>query len=217
MNTLHGRSIRRNIILMCLVSVLSFSAYSAPVKKTLIVYFSQPENINLDGADGSSGASVLIRNNHRLGATQYIAQVIQQHTHGELFRIETAKPYPLEHEPLIRYAEQEQKNNVHPELKTKLENISEYDVIFIGYPNWWYNMPMAIYSFFEQNDFSGKTIIPFTTHGGSGFSSSITQIKNLQPNANVVSNGLAISREDVGDDDTEENVIEWLDDLSLSK
>lgn len=215
MSTLRFRSMIKSTLFILLVSIFSCNAFAAPTKKSLVIYFTQPENVNLDGADGSSGASVIVRNNQRLGATEYIAKIIQQRTHSDLLRIETMKPYPLDHEPLIRYAEQEQRDHVHPALKTNPQNIADYDVIYIGYPNWWYNMPMAIYSLFEQNDFSSKTIVPFTTHGGSGFSNSINEIKKLQPHANVISNGLAIPRGNVGDADTEANIIKWLDDLSL--
>lgn len=215
MSTLRFRSMIKSTLFILLVSIFSCNAFAAPTKKSLVIYFTQPENVNLDGADGSSGASVIVRNNQRLGATEYIAKIIQQHIHSDSFRIETVKPYPLDHEPLIRYAEQEQRDRVHPALKTNPQNIADYDVIYIGYPNWWYNMPMVIYSLFEQNDFSGKTIVPFTTHGGSGFSNSINEIKKLQPHANVISDGLVISRGDVGDADTEANIVKWLDDLSL--
>lgn len=215
MNTSHYRLIIRNMFFIVLVTMFSSHVFAAQQKKSLIVFFSQPENVELDGVDGSSGASVIVKNNHILGATQYIARIIQQHIHGDLFRIETVKPYPRDHEPLIQYAEQEQKDHQHPALKAKPENIANYDVIYIGYPNWWYNMPMPIYSFFEQNDFSGKTIVPFNTHGGSGFSNSINEIRQLQPHANVISKGLAIPRGNVSDSDTEAKVIEWLDNLAL--
>ncbi len=181
--------------------------------KTLIVYFSQPETIDSTDVDGFSGASVVMKNGKTSGSTEYIAQIIQKQTHGDLFRIETVKPYPLIHEPLIRYAEQEQRDNIHPELKNKLNNINDYDVVFIGYPIWWYKMPMALYTFFDQYDLSSKTIIPFTTHGGSHFSGSIQEIKRLEPKANVIDDGLDISRNDVADNDTEEKIIKWLNNL----
>lgn len=186
-------------------------------KKALIVYFSQPENIDLKDTDGFSGASVLVKNNQVLGSTQYIAQIIQQQTQGDLFRIETVNTYPSQHEPLIRYAEKEQQDNVRPVLKAKIENLADYDTVYIGYPIWWYKMPMVLYSFLEQHDLSGKTLIPFTTHGGSRFSDSIREITRLQPRAQVITKGLAISRSDIADDDTEADVIDWLNDLPVEK
>ncbi|WP_316675272.1 flavodoxin [uncultured Tolumonas sp.] len=217
MRIVHFKSAIKSIALIFLTSVFCFNALAEQAsikgKKTLVVYFSQPENINPTDVDGRTGASVIVKNDKTLGSTQYIASIIQKQTQGDLFRIETVTPYPLEHEPLIRFAEKEQQENVHPALKNKLNNLNDYDVVFIGYPIWWYKMPMALYSFFDQYDFNGKTIIPFTTHGGSHFSGSISEIKRLEPNANILSDGLAISRNDVADNDTEKDVIEWLNDL----
>ncbi len=160
---------------------------------------------------------MLVKNNQVLGSTQYIAQIIQQQTKGDLFRIETVNTYPSQHEPLIRYAEKEQQDNVRPVLKAKIENLADYDTVYIGYPIWWYKMPMVLYSFLEQHDLSGKTLIPFTTHGGSRFSDSIREITRLQPRAQVITKGLAISRSDIADDDTKADVIDWLNDLPVAK
>ena len=85
--------------------------------------------------------------------------------------------------------------------------MADYDVIFLGYPNWWGDMPMIIYSFLEQYDLSGKTVIPFNTHGGSGFSSTISTIRQLEPQANVL-NGLSISRNDI--QDAEQEIVTWV-------
>lgn len=104
-----------------------------------------------------------------LGNNQYIAQLIQQEVGGDLFRIETVQEYPGSHEPLLEFAYNELSENARPELATQIENLDSYSVIFLGYPNWNADLPMPLYTFLEQYDFSGKTIIPFTTHGGSGF------------------------------------------------
>ncbi|MCO7510359.1 flavodoxin [Serratia fonticola] len=214
MNTLRFTSLTKYLILFLAFTVSSVNAKDEAVdgntRRILIVYFSQPEDVKLDGVDGISGASVLQKNSVVLGSTQYVAQIIQKETGGDLFRIETVKPYPNQHDPLLKYAEQEVKYGVRPELKEKIENLAEYEQIFIGYPIWWYKMPMAMYSFFEQHDFSGKKLIPFTTHGGSRFSDSLREIKRLQPNAQLVIQGLAISRNDVTDEDTPTEIINWL-------
>lgn len=210
----------KNIFIFLLITIFSLKAVAEQntkeFKRTLVVYFSQPEKTDLQDTDGFSGASVLVKNNQVLGSTQYIAQIIQQQTRGDLFRIETVNPYPLDHEPLIRYAEKEQQNNDRPVLKAKVDNLTDYDTVFIGYPNWWYKMPMVLYSFLEQHDLKGKTIIPFTTHGGSRFSDSIQEITRLQPQAKVITDGLAISRGDVADDDTVSEVTDWLNDLPVN-
>ena len=132
-----------------------------------------------------------------MGATEYVARVIQDNTGGDLFQIETEQTYPGTHDPLVDQAADEQDENARPALKTTIDNLDDYDVIFLGYPNWWGDMPMPLYTFLEAYDFSDKTIIPFNTHGGSRFSSTISTIEELQPNATVIEDGLTISRNDV--------------------
>ncbi|CAI1683821.1 flavodoxin [Serratia fonticola] len=214
MNTLRFTSLTKYLILFLAFTVSSVNAKDEAVdgnmRRILIVYFSQPEDVKLDGVDGISGASILQKNSVVLGSTQYVAQIIQKETGGDLFRIETVKPYPRQHDTLLKYAEQEVKDGARPELKEKIPNLADYNQVFVGYPIWWYKMPMVMYSFFEQHDFSGKTLIPFTTHGGSRFSDSLREIKRLQPNAQLVTQGLAISRDDVTDDDTPTEIRNWL-------
>lgn len=181
----------------------------------LVVYFSQPEDVSLDGIDAVSGASVLQKNQQRLGATQYIAQLIKEKVGADLYRIEPEQPYPRVHEPLVDFAEQEKKDNVRPAIKESLPNLEQYDTVFVGYPIWWYRMPMILYTFWEENDFSGKTIVPFSTHGGSRLSGSVREIRKLQPNAHVVTDAFTISRDDVADSSTPDEVYEWLDEIKV--
>ena len=173
----------------------------------LIAYFSVPENVATDGIDANSGASIVVKNKDVLGNMQYMAMTIQEAIGGELFRIETKEKYPLEHETLVNQAKEEQNEEVRPELATHIENVEQYDMIFLGYPNWWGYMPQPLYTFLEEYDFSGKTIIPFNSHGGSGFSNTIEEIKKLQPNATVKDDGLSISRNDVAD--SEQEITDW--------
>lgn len=173
----------------------------------LIAYFSVPENVDTDGIDANSGASIVVKNKDVLGNMQYMAMTIQEAIGGELFRIETTEEYPLEHETLVNQAKEEQNEDVRPELATYIENVEQYDIIFLGYPNWWGDMPQPLYTFLEEYDFSGKTIIPFNSHGGSGFSNTIEEIKKLQPNASVRDDGLCISRNDVAD--SEQEITDW--------
>ena len=126
----------------------------------LIAYFSVPENVDTDGIDANSGASIVVKNKDVLGNMQYMAMTIQEAIGGELFRIETKEKYPLEHETLVNQAKEEQNEEVRPELATHIENVEQYDIIFLGYPNWWGDMPQPLYTFLEEYDFSGKTIIP---------------------------------------------------------
>lgn len=173
----------------------------------LIAYFSVPENVDTDGIDANSGASIVVKNKDVLGNMQYMAMTIQEAIGGELFRIETKEKYPLEHETLVNQAKEEQNEEVRPELAIHIENVEQYDIIFLGYPNWWGDMPQPLYTFLEEYDFSGKTIIPFNSHGGSGFSNTIEEIKKLQPNATVKDDGLSISRNDVAD--SEQEITDW--------
>ena len=138
------------------------------------------------GVDASSGASRVIAEGKLYGATEYIAMEIASLTGGELFQIKTNFEYPGNHKELIDYAKKEAENKNYPKIANKIENFNQYDVIFVGYPNWWYDMPMVIYSFFEDYDFSGKTIISFCTHGGSGFSQSVETITKLEKDAKVI-------------------------------
>lgn len=173
----------------------------------LIAYFSVPENVDTDGIDANSGASIVVKNKDVLGNMQYMAMTIQEAIGGELFRIETKEKYPLEHETLVNQAKEEQNEEVRPKLATHIENVEQYDMIFLGYPNWWGDMPQPLYTFLEEYDFSGKTIIPFNSHGGSGFSNTIEEIKKLQSNATVRDDGLSISRNDVAD--SEQEITDW--------
>lgn len=110
-------------------------------------------------------------------------------------------------------AAEEQDEEARPELAAQIENPDQYDTILLGYPNWWGDMPMPLYTFLEEYDFSGKTIIPFTAHGGSGFSDTVSTIADLQPDAEVSDSGLSISRNDVADAESEIN--SWAEGLRL--
>lgn len=176
----------------------------------LIAYFSVPET---DGVDAVAGASRVVVDGDVLGNTQYIAQLIQQQTGGDLFRIETVQKYPGSHDPLLEFAYNERAEGARPELAEQMENLDSYDIVFLGYPNWNADLPMPLYTLLEQTDLSGKTIVPFTTHGGSGFSRTIQTIQELQPNATVVSDGLSISRNSVAQ--AEGDVASWVSGLGL--
>ncbi len=171
----------------------------------LIAYFSVPET---DGVDTVAGASRVVVDGEVLGNNQYIAQLIQQEVGGDLFRIETVQEYPGSHDPLLEFAYNERAEDARPELATQIENLDSYSVIFLGYPNWNADLPMPLYTFLEEYDFSGKTIIPFTAHGGSGFSRTIQTIQQLQPGAAVIEDGLSISRNRVSD--AQGDVAEWV-------
>lgn len=179
----------------------------------LIAYFSVPEDVDAEGIDADAGASIVVDDGQVKGNLEYSAGVIQQTTGGDLLRIETVDQYPLDHETLVDQAADEQDQEARPELASQIENVDQYDTILLGYPNWWGDMPMPLYTFLEENDLAGKTIIPFTVHGGSGFSDTVDTIAQLQPDAQVSSDGLSISRNDVAD--AADEITSWAEGLGL--
>lgn len=146
------------------------------------------------------------------GNTETVANYIHEEIGGDIVKLETVQTYPEDYDELVDYAREEQRDNTRPELETAIENIEQYDTIFLGYPNWWGDMPMPIYSFLDQYDLSNKTIAPFITHGGSGLSGTPANIANEEPDA-VVTEGLAINGDDV--DDCQDEVNEWLNELNF--
>lgn len=188
------------------------TAESTSSSHILVAYFSLPET---DGVDASSGASRVVIDGELKGAMQYMAEVIAGTTGGELFRIETVQTYPSDHSPLIEQAKEEQNQNARPELAAHIENPEDFDIIYLGYPNWWADMPQALYTFLEEYDFSGKTIIPFNSHGGSRFSRTIETIQEMQPTANVITNGFTVSRDNVAS--CADDLNEWVNHLPIDQ
>lgn len=125
------------------------------------------------------------------GNTQVAAGMIRELTGADLFKIEQVQPYSKNYNECIGQAQSDQKRDARPELKDYLQDIDSYDVIYLGFPNYWGTMPMAVFTFLEHYNFSGKKIKPFCTHEGSGMGSSVSDIKKLCPDA-VVEEGLAI-------------------------
>ena len=181
----------------------------------LVVYFSMPETTNPDeNSMTEERNSTVIIDGEVLGNTQYVAYVIQENTGADLFRIEPEVPYPTDHDTLVDQAAEEQDNGARPAIKDTIENFDQYDTVFVGYPNWWGDMPMILYTFFDTYDFSGKTIIPFNTHGGSGFSNTINTIAELEPNATIYEDGFTVSRNNV--QEAEPDILAWLNELGYS-
>lgn len=126
-----------------------------------------------------------------IGNTEVAAGIIKELTDADLFKMEQVQAYSKDYNECIEQAQDDQKRNARPELKDYPKSIEEYDEIYLGFPNYWSTMPMAVFTFLEHFDFSGKTIHPFCTHEGSGMGSSEKDIKRLCPNAKV-EKGLAI-------------------------
>ncbi len=146
------------------------------------------------------------------GNTSIIAHMIAEQIGADLFEIEAVTPYPTSHRELLDVSRKEMASNVRPEIADTVDNIDDYDTIFIGYPNWWGDMPMIVYSFLESYNLSGKTIVPFCTHGGSRLSNTESTIAKIT--GGVIKDGLAILGTTAQNDrDTARRmVIDWLED-----
>lgn len=176
--------------------------------KVLVAYFAVAENSDVDAA---SSASVSDVNGETKGRMTALAEMIQEKTGGDLFSIKTSVKYPGDGGKLVDYAQEEQDQDARPELTTHIDNLDDYSVVFVGFPTWWYDMPQILYSFFDEYDFSGKTIIPFNSHNGSQFSGTIEAIQKLEPDAAVITDGFTVNERDVPN--AKSDMDEWLSDL----
>lgn len=146
-----------------------------------IVFFSRADENYVNGAIRSL----------EVGNTQKAAELLQELTGAETFRIEQVQEYAKDYNTCISEAQADQRRDARPELKAYPESLDGYDIIYLGFPNYWGTMPMAVFTFLEHYDFSGKTIKPFCTHEGSGMGRSESDIRRLCPGAKV-EKGLAI-------------------------
>lgn len=146
------------------------------------------------------------------GNTEKMAQMIQEETGADLFQIQPAVPYTDDYDELLDIASQEQADDARPELASQVENWEDYDVVFVGYPDWWSDAPMLIYSFLESYDWNGKTLVPFCTSGGSGFGRSLDRLPDSAPGAQIL-DGLHVAGSSV--DGAAEQVAQWIDGLNL--
>lgn len=156
--------------------------------KILVVYFSQTGN------------------------TETVANFIHEAVGGDIVKLETEQTYTSDYNELLDVAQEERRNNARPALRTQINNIDEYDTIFLGYPIWWGDMPMPIYTFLDNYDLSGKTIAPFITSGGSGLSGTPQNIQDEEPNA-TVTEGLSIRDNNVGS--SQSAVEQWLSQIGF--
>ena len=157
-------------------------------------------------------SSVLITYFSWSGNTEQVAQIIQQETGGDLFEIAPATAYTDDYNELLDIAQQEQSDNARPELAGQVENWEQYDTIFVGYPNWWSDAPMAVYTFVESYDWSGKTLVPFNTSASGGFGRSLSGLEESASGATIL-DGLSFTERTLGDAQSE--VTTWLDELGL--
>ena len=181
----------------------------------LIAYFTWADNTYVDNpdsidVDATTSASVLPPGN-----AAKIADWINQRVGGDLFSITVKEPYSSDYDECLNRAAEEKAANARPELANHVENMEQYDVIFLGFPNWWYTVPMAIHTFLEEYDFSGKTVIPFCTHGTGGLASTIQDIKKDLPQDVTLLDPIGIYRPDV--DSSQDEVNKWLDGMGYTE
>lgn len=179
--------------------------------KILIAYFTWSDNTVVENpdsidVDAETSASVLSPGNAEL-----IANWIAEETGGDLFSIKTQNKYSSDYDECLNQARKERDNNERPALVGRVNNIDDYDVIFLGFPNWWYTCPMAVFTFIESYDLSGKTIIPFCTHGTGGLSRTIRDLKNLLPANCEVLDAIGVYRPEVKN--SKNKVLDWLKEL----
>ena len=142
------------------------------------------ENV-LGQARGVTGKKVLVAYFSWGGNTRTVAKLIHEKTGGDLFEIKKDTPYPKDYKPTVDIGKQEKEQDARPKLAGPLPDLKQYDVILLGYPIWWYIEPMAVKTFVEAQDLSGKTILPFATSGGSGVEGSVDDLRKTLPKANV--------------------------------
>ena len=161
--------------------------------------------------ENGSGKSLVVYFSHT-GNTENVANFIHQAVGGDIVKLETEEQYTDNYNDLLDIAQEEKNENARPALSTKIDNIDEYDTIFLGYPIWWGDMPMAIYTFLDEYDLSGKTIAPFVTSGGSGLSGTPGDIADEEPNA-TVTEGLSVR--DSNSENSQSAVNSWLSEIGF--
>lgn len=189
---------------------------ATPEPKTpriLIAYFTWADNTvvedpNAVDVDASTSASVLAPGN-----AAKIAAWIQQEVGGDLHSIVVTDPYSSDYDECLDRAADEKADNARPALATHVSNMEDYDIVFLGFPNWWYTLPMPVLSFVDEYDFSGKTIVPFCTHGTGGLSSTIRDLTAALPDDVTILDAIGVYRPDV--DSSRPNVQEWIEGLNL--
>ena len=173
----------------------------------LIAYFSWADNAVLDeDVDAVASPSVTAPGN-----VQQLAGWVQEETGGTLFLIQVTEPYPSDWDQCLERANQERGQDARPELAESVENMEDYDVVFLGYPNWWYGVPMALLSFLENHDLAGKQVYLFCSHGTGGLASSVEIITEALPDSEISANIFDCYEEDAPD--SQEEIRQWVREL----
>ena len=174
----------------------------------LVAYFSWADNAVIDGeVDAVASPSVTAPGN-----VQQLAQWVSERTGGDLFSIQVTEPYSSDWDACLERANQERAEDARPELTASVEQLERYDTVFLGYPNWWYGVPMALLSFLEENDLSDKQVYLFCSHGTGGLASSVEQIDEALPDSTALSeNVFDVYEEDASS--SQQDILAWLEEL----
>lgn len=174
----------------------------------LVAYFSWADNAVIDGeVDAVASPSVTAPGN-----VQQLAQWISERTGGDLFSIQVTEPYSSDWDACLERANQERAEDARPELTASVEQLERYDTVFLGYPNWWYGVPMALLSFLEENDLSDKQVYLFCSHGTGGLASSVEQIDEALPDSTALSENIFdVYEEDAAS--SQQDILAWLEEL----
>ena len=174
----------------------------------LVAYFSWADNAVIDGeVDAVASPSVTAPGN-----VQQLAQWISARTGGALFSIQVTEPYSSDWDACLERANQERAEDARPELTASVEQLERYDTVFLGYPNWWYGVPMALLSFLEENDLSDKQVYLFCSHGTGGLASSVEQIDEALPDSTALSENIFdVYEEDAAS--SQQDILAWLEEL----
>lgn len=200
--------------ILLLITMLGLCACSTgkEINKDNDELTTKEEKINNIENNNGDGNKMLIAYFSWSGNTETLAKEIKNQTGATLFELQPETPYPTDYNEVLNIAQSEQREKARPKISKSIDDFDKYDTVFIGFPNWYYDMPMIIYSFIEQYDFEGKTVIPFCTSGGSGFSSSESTLKENLPKSTLLK-GLAISGSSVNS--SKDKVEKWLQQINI--
>lgn len=217
------------ILALALISAVAAAETTEQPSNILIAYFTWADNTVIEdeeasiqsalnhysemgdassGVDATSSASLLVPGNAAI-----MAGFIHDAVGGDLFSIQVEEPYPGNYDDCLDRAADELDEEARPVLKTHVEHMEQYDTVFLGMPNWWYSCPMAIKSFLEEYDFSGKTVVPFVAHGTGGIAGSVQDMSECLPDNCTVFEPIGVYRPDVPE--CQPDIDEWLKRLDL--
>jgi flavodoxin len=203
------------LLSIALLAVLSFDVYQAASasSKTLIVYFTRANNVDREPeVDAVTRATFNVQSDGIYGNTELLAKYIHDAVDGDMFSIRVVDPYPYDVDETIAKIHREGDGRV--KLSTHIDNIAQYETIFIGYPIFNATMPQPVFSFLEEYDFSGKTVVPFSTHRGSRMGRSVADLKTVLPNSKILE-GYTVDGDNAHD--SREEVVAWLRNIGFTK